>query len=106
MAEINNPILNKLVNEDIRPMAERARALFAQAQVLSNYAPELLQQLSQLNDDDIINDNRLTEGVAPLTVLQLKNCINLLTDLLASVNQDARLPSVLKACVRKSINIG
>ena len=105
MATINDPVLNKIVNEDIRPMAERARALFAQAQLMSAYSNDFLTQLNELQDDDIINDNRLNEGVSPLNVLQLKNCINLLTDLLLLVNRDTRLPSVLNACVRKSIRI-
>lgn len=106
MAEIVNPEINKIINEDIRPLAEKARALFAQAQMLSLYGPELVAQLEQLDNADVLNDNRINEGVRPLTVLQLKNCINLLTDLLTTVNADSRLPSVLGACVRKSVNIG
>lgn len=100
MATIQNPVLNRAIGEQVRPMAERARGLLVQAQAAAPAIATLTAALAGADDADVIDDGRLGEGVAPITVGQFRAATGLLTDLLATINQDARLPAVLAACVR------
>jgi len=102
MADINNPFLNRIVNEEVRPMAERARNLFFQAQANNSMFSNLLSQLSEFSDSDIIVDERA--DISPLTVGNFRNVVELLSELVTQINQDPKLADVLACCVR-GINI-
>lgn len=97
---MDNPVLNKVVSEQVRPMAEKARNLLILAQATKPGIDVILAQLVNIPDDEIINDNRLNEGIAPITVGQFRACAGVLSDLLVTVNTDPRLLSILGVCVR------
>lgn len=100
MATINNPVLNRALSEQVRPMAERARGLLILAQASAAGLAQLTASLAGSDDADVIDDGRLAEGVPPLTVGQFRAATALLGDLVAQINADPRLPAVLSACVR------
>lgn len=102
MAEINNPVFVRLVSEDIRPMAEQARNLLVQAQAAAPGLAAMVAGLGEADDADIIQDNRLGEGVAPITAGQVRACVGVLADLVTQINADPRLGAILGACVRSA----
>lgn len=100
MADIVNTVINRAVAEQVRPMAEQARNLLVEAQAAAPGLAQIIAGLNEAADTDIVQDNRLAEGVAPLTVGQLRACVGVLSDIVAQVNADPRLPAILAACVR------
>lgn len=100
MAEIINPVLNRVIAEQVRPMAEQARNLLVEGQAAAPGLTAILAGLANADDADIVQDGRLTEGVAPLTVGQFRACVGVLSDIVTQVNADPRLGAILSACVR------
>ena len=100
MADITNPVINRAIAEQVRPMAETARNLLVQAQASAPSLAADIAALTDAADADILQDGRIAEGIAPLTVAEFRACIGLLSALVAQVNGDARLAAVLAACVR------
>jgi hypothetical protein len=97
---INNPVLNRVISEVVRPTSERARGLLVEAQTHAQSLASLVAALSEYPDDEIIDDGRLSEGVSPLTVGQFRQAVGLLSELTASIAADPRLQAVFGACVR------
>lgn len=97
---IQNPVLNRVVSEVVRPTAERARGLLIEAQAHAPTLAAAVADLAEVPDEEVIDDGRLGEGVRPLTVGQLRACVTLLGELTVSIAADQRLPAVLGACVR------
>jgi len=100
MATISNPIINRAVSELMRPTAEQARALFVGATFNRVQLAALVASIAGLDDDDIIDDGRASEGIAPPTVGQIRAAAALLGSLVDLVTGDPRLPAVLGLCVR------
>lgn len=100
MATIQNPVLNRAISEQVRPMAERARGLLVQAQAAAGQIAALNAAIAEAADDDVIDDGRLAEGVPPLTAGQFRAATAMLGELVTQISADQRLPSVLAACVR------
>lgn len=73
MADINNPQLNRFLNEQLRPLAEKYRALQAEAQaMLDQYQSDILPILNAAANTDTIVDGRAAQGVNQLTVGEVK----------------------------------
>jgi len=100
MATIQNTVFNRAISEQVRPMAERARALLVQAQASSGGLAAMTAALAGADDADVLDDGRVPEGIAPLTVAQFRAATGLLGELVAQIQSDARLPAILAACVR------
>jgi hypothetical protein len=100
MATIQNPVFNAVIGEQVRPMAEAARNLLIQAQAAAPGLSGMAAALAQADDADILDDGRTAEGVPPITVGDFRACVGVLGDIVAQVNADPRLASILGACVR------
>lgn len=97
---IVDPVLNASVNNDVRPMCERARNLVITASALADAAGLLLGRLGQLPDDTIVDDGRYGEGVPPPTVGDLRAAAQFLEDVLPVMARHAAYPVICKLCVR------
>ena len=97
---ISDPIINRTISEVVRPTAERARGLLIEAQAHAPRLAAIVASLEGVDDAEVLDDGREREGVRPLTVGQFRACVSMLGELTVSIGQDARLPSVLGACVQ------
>lgn len=102
MAEIVNPFFNRIVNQQVRPMAERARNLLILAQASASTFAAIEAELASADSSDVIQDGRFDEdGIPPITVGQFRDCMGILSDLVTQINSDPRLASILSICVRE-----
>lgn len=73
MADINDPIVIRFLNEAVRPMNERLRRdLRSLSDVLTAYDADVDALLASAADDDVLADGRESEGVPLRTVGELR----------------------------------
>jgi len=100
MATISNPVFTRVVSDLMRPTAEQARALLVGATFNLAQLKAMVDAIAGLNDEDILDDGRTSEGISPPTVGQIREAVALLESLVAVVKDDRRLPAVFGLCVR------
>ena len=81
MPNIENQIVNRFIQEAVRPVAESIRDLDADMTDMdSTYSSIIVPILSNALDRDLIIDNRVSEGVQPLTVGDVRKFVILVKD--------------------------
>lgn len=101
---ITDPRVITFVNEQLRPLAERTRAVQAEIETTLAYAAaEVFGLIQSAPEGSVLEDGRDAEGVSRLTREDLLLAMGLLDQLVAEVrlpeNADA-LAAMFKACVR------
>jgi hypothetical protein len=72
MPAITDPKVIKFMNEEVRPICEAMQALEARVNAVSTrYVEQVLPVVAGNVDGDIIDDNRLPEGISQYTKLDL-----------------------------------
>jgi hypothetical protein len=112
---VNNPTVNRFINERVRPLAEASRALYARGLDAANALPNSIAPLVVSGDISVnengaltannpavvIDDGRAAEGVQPLTVGELVLLWNFLGGVLGSLTASAAVQqAIVKASVR------
>lgn len=101
---ITDPRVIKFVNESLRPLAERTRAVQAEIETsLAAYASEVQALVEDAEPGAPLEDGREAEGVSRLTREDLLLAIGLLEGLVTLANaaeNEAALAAMHKACVR------
>ena len=100
MADITNAESIRFVNEQLRPMAERLRNLYAVAIELSGVWHSSISAIIGDSADDDIIDNREAEGVSRLTAEDISNLIAKVDVILTQFGQPGVLDTIRKPCVR------
>ena len=98
------PHLNVHLQEVLRPMAEKLRAILYEGQANLATHVELLTALTMFPDQDaLVIDGRAAEGIRPMTVGQLKVACQFLVDMLQwsqTVENEPRGTTALRMTVR------
>lgn len=97
---IVDPVLNASVNNDVRPMCERARNLVITASALADAAGLLLGRLERFPDETVVDDQRYAEGIPPPTVGDLRAAASFLSEVLPVMVRHPAYPVLCKLCVR------
>jgi len=96
MAQITNPEAIRFVNEQIRPLCERARALKAEiAAMQTNWYGGLNGEFDGNGGADTVEDGREAEGVSRLIGGEVTNAV---AQLFAVLDLNAEI--IAKPCVR------
>ena len=95
------PFLVRSINEDVRPLCEKAAILVVSGSIMAESVGTLMSRLEGIADDEIVDDGRASEGVAPPTVGELRALASFLDETLTFMTQHAAFPTVRKLCVRK-----
>lgn len=98
---VTDPVVIRSVNEDVRPMCERARNLVVCSSALAAGAPLMLARLEGHRDDERIEDGREeAEGIPAVTVGEAKALAQFLADILPAMENHPYYPLVRKTCIR------
>ena len=101
---ITDPRVTRFANEQLRPLAERTRALQAEIETTLAYAAnEVIPAITAADDGALLDDGRDAEGVSRLTREDLLLAIGLLEQLVTTARDEANeaaLAAMFKACVR------
>jgi hypothetical protein len=92
-----DPRLVRFLNESVRPLSEKARALLVEGEAALAQFQEVA---SLLPPEGTIDDGRANEGVNQLTGADVAAMVGLLSALVVEVKQSEALVSVMRACVR------
>lgn len=92
---ITNPEAVRFVNEQVRPLCEKARALAAEITAMQTlWFGGLDAQFP--NDTTALDDGRDTQGVSRLTGAQIQLAVGVLLNMLGQANAEI----IAKPCVR------
>ena len=101
MAEITDPVVLAFLRDRVRPRAEQIRALL---HLLQDDRAEFLAEsiLGRVPaGSDIIQDDRLAEGIPPMTADEFRTlAVNRYGELLAVLEAAGAMVPIDKACVR------
>ena len=104
MMAITDPRVITFVNEQLRPLAERTRAVQAEIETTLAYAQaEVVALIQSAAERSPLEDGREAEGVSRLTREDLLLALDLLNDIATEVRQPENaeaLQAMFKACVR------
>ena len=104
MMSITDPRVITFVNEQLRPLAERTRAVQAEIETTLAYAQaEVIGLIQSAAEGAVLDDGREAEGVSRLTREDLLLAIGLLDGIATAVRtpeNEAALNAMFKACVR------
>lgn len=92
---ITNPEAIRFVNEQVRPLCERVRALMAEISAMRTVWDSGVSS-SFSNNVDIVEDGRETEGVSRLTALNVTQALSIMGNMSAANNSEI----ISKPCVR------
>ena len=95
------PFLVRSLIEDIRPLCERASILVVSGSIMAESVGTLMSRIEGIDDNEIVDDGRAHEGVAPPTVGELRALAQFLDQTLEFMTRHAAFPTVRKLCVRK-----
>lgn len=97
------PFLVRSISEDVRPLCEKAAVLVVSGSIMAESVSTLLARLEGIADDEIVDDGRASEGIAPPTVGELRALAQFLRATLQfmTVDQRTAYETVRKLCVRK-----
>lgn len=95
MAKIRDPEAIRFVNEQVRPLCEKARGLAAETQAMQTTWFAGLNA-SFPNDGTVLDDGREGEGVSRLTCAQINSAVGVLIAMAGQANAEI----VAKPCVR------
>lgn len=110
-----NPTTRRFVNEQIRPLSEQARSVYAAGVAMSAIMPTLLGQLLASGDLSIVDgavvaatpatvldDGRSVEGVTQITTGDLATILNTLGGVVQTIASEPGIQAALeRASVRK-----
>jgi len=88
------PILKKSINEDVRPLCDMVAVLAVAGADREALAANMLARLQGLGDDEVVDDGRLAEGIAPPTVGQLRAAAGFLSRVLPAITTDPAYPAI------------
>lgn len=101
---ITDPRVIKFVNEQLRPLAERTRAVQAELETTLAYAAnEVIPAITTAEAGALLDDGRDAEGVSRLTREDMLLAIGLLNGLATTARDpgnEAALAAMFKCCVR------
>jgi hypothetical protein len=92
---ITNPEAIRFVNEQIRPLCEKARALNAEINSMQTLWFSGLN-VSFPNTVEVLEDNRVSEGVSILTGANINSAVGILAAMTTASNAEI----IAKPCVR------
>lgn len=101
---LNSARLNRFLNQFLRPASEKIRdaQVLCTAGVLAEYQQLIADGVLPAADagsTDVIDDDRTSEGVNPLTVADVHGIVGSINDLLG-VQTTEGMGRISKACVR------
>jgi hypothetical protein len=94
MAAITNQEAIRLVNEQVRPLCEKVRALTAEIAAMKTTWDGGINAVIGSNANDTLEDGREAEGVSRLNALQITQAVGQLT----GITPNAEI--IAKPCVR------
>ena len=95
------PFLVRSISEDVRPLCEKAAILVVSGSIMEESVGTLMSRLDGIADDEIVDDGRASEGIAPPTVGELRALAQFLSTVLTTMTRDPAYAAVRKLCVRK-----
>ena len=95
------PFLVRSISDDVRPLCEKAAILVVSGAIMADSVGTLMARLDGIDDSEIVDDGRASEGIAPPTVGELRALAQFLSETLTYMTRHAAYPTVQKLCVRK-----
>jgi len=83
MADITDQEVINLVNESLRPMAERVRGVLAELEAIGPTVDRILASGVVPNDASVLIDGRASEGITPLMGAHIHGLLAVRTAILA-----------------------
>jgi hypothetical protein len=100
MADIDNPEVIRFVNETVRPMAEKLRALTYYMQSADQTYQSGIGAILYASGDGAILDGREAEGVSQLRANDVIGILNIAELLVTSLTATGVPATISKPCVR------
>lgn len=82
MAVINDPRVNRFLNESLRPFAEILRDTILEAAELDSLWDRGISELVGNSEGDTINDGRQNEGISRLTAKDVSDFMDVVTSII------------------------
>lgn len=95
------PFLVRSISEDVRPLCEKAAILVVSGSIMAESVGTLMARLDGIDDSEVVDDGRASEGIAPPTVGELRALAGFLDETLTFMTRHPAYAAVRKLCVRK-----
>jgi len=99
------PFLTRVINEQVRPLCGDALVVIANGTILAQGLANLEKMIEGLPDEEVVDDGRAREGIAPPTVGELRILKEYMVGTLAAMTAQPAF-AVLQKLAARQVRVG